>query len=491
MPMAMLVTLVGITLSASLVPLVVNQVLDTRNVAGRTEALQAAQTGIDVALGQLRSGAGNIELLPSCDLAGVAKSVQPNVTSSYTVRIDYFIPSDTTPVPAGCDLTTLIVTPVYAKLTATGTAPKGSIAGNGSRQMVTRTLEAIYTFKTSNANIAGGAMQLASPTVLPLCMDSGADQFPAAGSVAKVQLCKLGGSSDQRFAYTTDLNIKVVGSETTDAPAGMCLEADYPRSNNNPVYFQPCLGLVAKQQWSLNDSSSFSGTRETQVKLNEFCLSVQNPGVAGSSIVLGNCNSAANRNVFRPQPGTGAGMASEKTGQLVNFKQFSRCLDVTNFKPDWDYMIVWFCKQAPDGTVPWNQHWNLPSQATSDADAELKAGLMWTSSSSTAQRYCLRSSGVPNSYVTMTACDTTVVPTDQGIVWKVYGNTGDYTTSYRIKDSYGYCMTPTDLTATPPDTHTDGTAKVKVVECGKSELQKWNAPADLNKPLALSNTTEK
>ena len=72
----------------------------------------------------------------------------------------------------------------------------------------------------------------------------------------------------------------------------------------------------------------------------------------------------------------------------------------------------------------------------------------------------------------------------------MYGDTGIYATSYRIVDSYGFCLTPTDLTATP-DTHTDGTAKVKVATCNNSELQKWNAPADLNEPIALTNTTEK
>ena len=27
------------------------------------------------------------------------------------------------------------------------------------------------------------------------------------------------------------------------------------------------------------------------------------------------------------------------TGQLVNYEQFGRCLDVTNFKPDWDPVL--------------------------------------------------------------------------------------------------------------------------------------------------------
>ena len=49
------------------------------------------------------------------------------------------------------------------------------------------------------------------------------------------------------------------------------------------------------------DGSNFDG----------FCLSVKtadnNPG---SDIVLGGCTGVANQNIFRPQTGVGAGMAS-------------------------------------------------------------------------------------------------------------------------------------------------------------------------------------
>jgi hypothetical protein len=90
----------------------------------------------------------------------------------------------------------------------------------------------------------------------------------------------------------------------------------------------------------------------------------------------------------------------------------------------------------------------------------------------------------------MKPCDATGPLTDPDLLWTVYGDTGNYATSYRIVDSFGYCLIPTDLEKVPPDTHTDGTAKVKVAVCDTSELQKWNAPADFNKPRALSNTTE-
>ncbi|GAA3347888.1 hypothetical protein GCM10020358_64360 [Amorphoplanes nipponensis] len=486
MPLAMLVAMVGMLVSTALVPVVVNQIGGTRIVSGRTQELQVAQAGIDMALGQLRAaataGAGDLEKLPPCTLTGAGTDGW-----NYRVTITYYqLGEDASdPVPQACPP---IYVPVSATLTATGgRAPAASLTVGSAGS---RTIESTYTFHTNNENITGGALQLASPTTNPLCMDAGADSSPAAGAPLKVQLCKAGGSSDQRFAYTADLNIKLVGSETAAAPEGMCVDVPYPRATGDAAVFQPCLGLAPRQQWSLNDSSNFSSTRETTVKLGDFCLALKVAGTAGTPIVLGSCGGTANQNIFRPQPGVGAGMASAKVNQLVNFKQFSRCLDVTNFTPTFSYMIVWFCKQSPDGNVPWNQKWYMPAQAASVATAvpgQIRSG------NPTAPAYCLLSPGstATTKYVTMARCDSTDAATIAAMKWTVLGDTGEYTTSYRIVDSFGYCLTPTDLTVTNPDTHTDGTAKVKVAACSKAELQKWNAPANLNQPLALTNTREK
>ena len=487
MPLAMLVTLVGMLVSAALVPVVVNQVSGTRTVSGRTQEMQVAQAGIDMALGQLRSaataGEGDLEKLPPCTMTG---STGPDGWN-YRVTITYHELSEdaSAPTPQACPPTYV---PVSATLTATGGRAPAAALTVGSAG--SRTVEATYTFKTNNENITGGALQLASPTTDPLCLDAGPDASPAAGTVLRVQLCKAGGSSDQRFAYTEDLNVKLVGSETSAAPQGMCVDVPYPRKNGDPAAFQPCLGLAPRQQWSLNDNSNFSSTRETSVKLGDFCLSLQTAGTAGSPVVLGGCGGVANRNIFRPQPGVGAGMASEKVNQLVNFKQFSRCMDVTNFTPTFSYMIVWFCKQSPDGNVPWNQKWFMPAQAGSEASAvpgQIRSG------NPTGPAYCLLSPGSPaaDKYVTMAPCASADANVQAGMQWRVMGATDDYTTSYRIRDSYGYCLVPTDLTVAKPDTHTDGTAKVKVAACSKAELQKWNAPANLNEPLVLTNTLEK
>jgi hypothetical protein len=483
MPLALLVTVVGLLLSAAVLPVAVNQIAGTGTVSGRTQELQAAQAGIDVALGQLRvatatDGKGDLEKLP-CTMTG-ALGVGD---WGYRVTITYFkLGATTEPVPQTCPPAAV---PVTAQLTATG--GHGTTPAEGAPQ--TRTVEATYTFKTNNENITGGAIVLAEPTVNPLCLDAGSDASPAAGTVVRVQRCKATGNSDQRFAYTSDLNIKLVGSETASAPTGMCLDVPYPRANGNQVTFQKCLGLVSRQQWSLNNNGNFASTRETTPVIGDFCFNLQTAGTAGSEIVLGACGGGGNVRVFRPRPEAGAGMASANTGQLVNYRQFSRCLDVTNHDPGWSYMIVWFCKQAPDGNVSWNQKWVIPAQITADTpEADRTPATIWTTDYNGVRR-CLRSPGstAATAYVTVAACSIS----DPNQLWRVYGDTDVYATSYRIQDTFGYCLTPTDLTMTPRDTHPDGTAKTKVAPCDSSELQKWNAPANLNEPLALTKTREK
>jgi hypothetical protein len=91
----------------------------------------------------------------------------------------------------------------------------------------------------------------------------------------------------------------------------------------------------------------------------------------------------------------------------------------------------------------------------------------------------------------MSPCTLTGILTDERLKWTMFGDTGNYATSYRIVDSDGNCLTPTDLSLANPDTHSDGTAKVKVAVCSGSELQKWNAPPNFNKPLVLTNTRER
>ena len=487
MPMALLVTLVAMSLTAMLVPVTVSSMTTTRSVDERTESIDAANAGLDAAMAQLRAAStglisaptGSLDKLPPCEITGLetADGARYRVTITY-----YGLPEDSddpaSAVPLSCPPTEV---PTKAVLTVTGTGSAGVALTEGTAK--TRTIEATYSFKRNTENIAGGAIVLASPTTDALCMDAGDE--PKAGTAVWLRLCKTNGSSEQRFSYTKDLNIKLMGSESGDSPAGLCLDSAVPPKTDAAVVFQPCLGRQARQQWSLDNSSNFRGTSDG-VNLNSFCLNASKAGAAGP-IVLGGCGGTANKQVFRPQPSAGAGMASTDTGQLVNYKQFSRCLDVTNHVPTFSYMIVWFCKQAPDGNVSWNQQWTLPRIAISRTNAQ--AERIRTAGSGN-PGYCLRAPATVAGYVTMSSCPLTGTVGPE-LLWKMYGNTGDPVTSYRIEDHNGYCLTPTDLSVKNPDAHTDGTAKVRVAPCTGSHLQKWNTPPNFEQPKALTNTKEK
>jgi len=273
MPMALLVTLVGVSLSAILVPVVVNQVRSTGTISARTYALDAAMTGIDTALGQLRAatatatpGVGKIDALPPCAMTGS----QDAGRLRYRVTITYH-PN------TACPPTTV---PVTATLTATGSSDPLASLTVGSPG--TRTIEATYTFDNSS-----GEIQLAISRAKTICIDGG-DGFPAAGTQVYTQLCA--DSSHQLFTYTKDRNIKLVGSESAATPTGVCLEAPLPNTTpDDGVTFRACLGRMTRQQWSYIDASTqFEGTYGGVPPVS-YCLTAKNAGVPGSMILIESC----------------------------------------------------------------------------------------------------------------------------------------------------------------------------------------------------------
>jgi hypothetical protein len=74
--------------------------------------------------------------------------------------------------------------------------------------------------------------------------------------------------------------------------------------------------------------------------------------------------------------------------------------------------------------------------------------------------------------------------------WTVYGKTSSYATSYEITDNSGYCLQPTDPTATPTDFFNADISKSIVAKCNGSTLQKWNAPPNVLAASPLTNVGE-
>lgn len=496
---ALLLTLVGITISALLLPVIVRQIGSTRDGVQRIHELGAAQAGLDVALAHIRSaddGDGN-GVLASLPCGPYTGTVTAGGTQRYQVTIDYYSTD-----PQGQSSTWLAANrlacvggggtysvPGYALLRSLGTDQ----ASGAFTAVSVRTLQATYTFQTTNQNIAGGLVHVyKTATSTDLCIDAGSGS-PATGTNVQMQPCSSG-SSQQKFAYMSNLNLVLVASKTASQPLGMCLDAGSPQAVGSVVKLQPCAATTQpKQQWSFNDGANFEGTADGRT-LDGYCFNVQSPNTPGSFVVLGSvaastCHKAYdNIETFSPDAAVGAGAAGAANSQLVNFSEFGRCLDVTEQNVSYSYLIAWPCKQAPDPTnVLWNQRWTLPSIA---ATASSGTGRITTNPS--AGLYCLQSPGTTaaGSYVKLTACPTGTIPAD--LTWTVYTNTGSYATSYRIMDSNGYCLAPTDPAATSPDFYPNGQSisKSVLVVCSGSTLQKWNAPANLLQSTPLKDIGE-
>jgi hypothetical protein len=507
MPLALLITVVAVSLSALLTPMVLSQFSATRVDVRRVHALHAAQAGLDTMMTRLRAAAdpatnkGVLDRLPCSPLEG---PVGAGGSARYKVWIDYFTSdprghwNTSTAWPPGGPTEDpwiqlnrlscagkLLQTPSYALLRSMGSdTATGDIAAVAGRW-----LHGTYRFKTTNENINGGLIHAYKESQSSdLCMDAGSGS-PAAGTTLVMRFCTPG-ASRQIFAYNSNLTITLVATRSA-SNLGMCLDAGLNPALQTPVRLQPCgTNTLPQQQWSTNDSQNLEGS-DADGDLNNKCLNVKNPNIDGSLVVIGACGGPYNNaHTFSLEPTVGAGQASAATGQVVNFSQFGRCMDVTEFKVDYGYLIVWPCKQSPNlSQLKWNQKFTLPVIAAGAVSGEGSIVTM-EEKNNRITAHCLDSPGVVALYPTMKPCPNPLTPSYK---WKRYGNTGIYATSYTLVDFNGNCLTPTDPTVTNPDFYPKGLniSKLTLAKCDGSTLQKWNAPANLLQPLPLKDIGER
>jgi hypothetical protein len=351
---------------------------------------------------------------------------------------------------------------------------------------VSRTVRASYRMRTAaTANALGGRIKI---NTTEDCLDTGA--VAAAGVPVLIKACATG-SAQQRFGYTADLNVVLIGSAGSTYPRGLCLAA--APVAGTAVKLQPCASPAAvTQQWSYNDRRNFEGTTDGRT-LNGFCFNAVGGALVIASQTLDGSgtpttDSACNRvNVdtgqsFAPEPTVGAGAAGPQTGQLVNFEEFGRCLDVD----DGDITrqpMVYPCKQAPDpNSIGWNQKWTLPLAA----GAARGSGMIYATNTDKNELYCLTPPvvGATDPRLGFTLCPAGTPPA--ALTWTVYGRTSDFLTSYRIEDFAGRC-----LASSPEYVRHPGLANYAIVTtCDSSRIQKWNVDPSAITP-ALSGLAEK
>ena len=507
LPLAMLLSIIGVGALGLLGTTVVLQVTTARYDTNRAIAIDAANSGVETGLAQLRalpvnsSGDAATTSLPCSATTGgpnlvLAGTVSPALAASYTVNVYYL----TTAAPPDVDAETWarsnrlgcaagggpVTTPMFALLVATG---KAGVA--------TRTITATYLFQSrTKANVPGGTIKVYNSDQCLTAPRGISDAVPLTPGAQVVLATCASSDAKQVFTYNPTLQVELKGTEgSASFPRGACLSA--ASVDHTAVTFVDCDSTKLAQIWSLNNRDNFEGTTDG-INPDGKCFNVDwlasPPGVVINNVIAGNTNKVANTlgdgtdgtpcsgisgdytayKTFFPDASAGTGAAGDATGQLVNYDQFGRCLDVTANTVTYSFMVVFPCKQAPNKVIQWNQVWFLPSPTAG-------SGRVYVKGSDGVSYYCLYSPGstAAGQYVLLTLCTlNSVAPTNQ--LWKRSVFTGVNQTSYRIESTYGtaasapYCLMPS-----PTDFWDQFTAmkisKLVVGACDGSSPQKWNA----------------
>lgn len=487
LPLAMLLTIVGVGLSGLLSATLNVQFGSTKFTAQRADSLDAAHAGLQIGLGHIRAAAGDKTKLPCGPFNG---AVTGATRQTYSVVLYYL----TQQPPAGntvwaaanrlsCTGTYLSGgSPQFVMLQAVGLAVAGQPA---------RTVAATYTLRLSSIDdIPGGLIHVWSAVQPPnpdLCF-AAPSASPAVNAVLTVQICD-NTSDAQKFVYGSD-NQLVLAVSRRNGSSSMCLETPSSANNNQPVSFHQCSNGNPQDFWytASHNFDSFKGT---------ICYHINQPVVPGSQVTVvdssndppnvtpqdASCSGTyANWKTFKPDPSVGLGMVLD-SGQLVSFGLYNSC--VAN---DAGVADMQGCENNNGAAIDWNYVWTLPDPSVD--------GPITTTNPTGHKTYCLVSPGTTTSgtYVTISQCPT---PVPASMTWHRSKSTGLYATSYRLESGYGvaagsppYCLRPIDPNATPPDPFlASNVTRLVIATCDGTDLQKWNAPTAVLE-TTLTDVTE-
>lgn len=519
LPMALLVVLVGMGLAGLLLPMVLTQSSTTRFDDRRAVTLNAAESGLDTALGLVRASVtldpdtsqyvGDPRKLPCGPVTG---TVDPAAGSSYSATIAYYAAD-----PTGHDEQWLadeqmsclsgygvhysdgsgtgILVPSFVLITSTGSDGRGP---------QTRTLQATYLVSTTNVNVDGGALPLfpastSNPTIY--CLDVGSGT-PAVGTQVLIQPCADEPIPDeQKWSYRSNLTIRLtvtIGDTAMNADGtGLCIQSagadktvtlakcpkDDVDTNGNPV-----LGDY-RQIWGVNDSGHFALSTSSKNGLSGDCLAAPTLG-SGKPVQLKACTGSTTdpNQAFNPRPSVGSGQAGPDEPQdgflvgkqVVNFLQFSRCIDVTNQSTatgdnGGSFLILYPCKQNPQpNSVAWNQKFT---------EVAVAGGVRWQTNNGS--DYCVTSplTTAAGKYVHVEACDSGKKSSQVWTRFEGYSGTGTDRAPlpskqrYTLVDSQGFCLAPG-----PNEDMYNSNLKLVVATCDGSLGQKWNVPPVEQRP---------
>ena len=480
---AILFMLLVAGLSVVLLSVILSQATPVFIAQKNTRTIYAAQAGVQASLGVVRSLAqtdavtgkttGIRSMLP-CTVTGKVDGNDP--TSTYSVTLKYFMldptGKDTTWQNANdmdCSGTVLAGTtqPLFALALADGLG--AGVPGKSDPNYGNRYISAVYKFKVTNVNIAGGRIWDYN---LGYCLEA---VSATSGSQVKFTVggsCVAANDAKQLWVYDKDYEIKLA-STTAVGQTPLCISSpteDSTSAQAGPAVLAPCRSDAARwnQLWSWFGSNTWQGQNANiATGTSNYCLNPGTPGSGSLLTVTAGCGGG-----FAPSTAVGAGAASDATKQIVNYKEFGRCADVTNQQVTYSFMISYPCKQDPSGTgtfLNWNHKWFYTEPSAPSTSLGNQQIYVYVNND-TAQKYCLTTPAAGGKLVVFTACNNANTTTQR---WTRFLDTGTYSNSYLFTDYRGRCLA-VDAT----DTYTSGRwSKMIVAACNGGLEQKWNAPA--------------
>jgi hypothetical protein len=510
--LALLLIIIIAGMSLLVTGLVLSQNKPVQTARKTVGTLNASEAGFEIALTQMRAatdayGNGDITQLPCTTATApgtpITGSVGPNAGAAqaaaltYRVYVRYYLDDPTT--LGTSDLSTTAIScsngqpsqvPKFAYLQSNGI---GSTGANTSSQN-NRGLHTTYQFKTSNVNFSGGRLNLNGTSY---CVDAGTS--PAVNSIVTSTACQNRGvlPTQSSWAYRADLTLYLT---TSNAP-GLCITAGttFGTATTARLTLQTCAtdgtggatypyqaspSLQQRQEWNFDDSGRFEGASNTSPSgcdssgtcagdKNGNCISALVPGTptAGGAMYEQGCTGDSPV-ILNPDFQVGAGPAGDSTGQLVNYYEFGRCLDVTHASTDEGSspstgLISYPCKQAPNpAKILWNERWSY-SATTGQLVTTTPGGVNWCLQGPAAQ-----SAVASSNPVTIQLCNT-LTATQK---WNEKGEVvGDYGSSYTIVSNLGGCLS---LAASRLTGYDAQWSAIITETCDGSLKQKWNAPAN-------------
>lgn len=471
------------TLGIMLVGITLSETKPTIFQRESNQSIMAARAGVTSAVGRIRAAhstiggelMGDLAALPCGTWTGIEPGMGINATYTVTVRYYSMDPSthnDTwrtnNALPCGTGAAAM-ASARYALVKSIGAVPKNKTDSQ-------RHVEAIYIMSKVDTKEIGGLIRVthesAGGPILPVWGDLcwTADSLNITGGQGiSAQTCDDTEPDNQRWVYRLDYHIMLGATANDDGSGGLCLDGTWTSSTNINLTLQPCAD-IRSQKWFFNPYWTFEALNHDSDTLSGYCISTNPHNVtddvtyAGEKLTVGSTYKNGNTmcgEVVRTAPSKKVGASSfgRETNQLVNFEEFSRCMDVKEANP-WLYEIISYgCQTNPVTGTPWNQHFTWDEGGTS----RIYTGIYPIEG----EEFCLKG-GTEGTKTFAAQCHHLG---DYG-EWTVYDGTVDENKAYTIVNNRtGLCL----------GLDTNNTWSVVTNQtCTGEDHQKWNARYNSN-----------